>query len=123
LIYLDSGRAQPRLFQTEVMKMFWLFLIGAAVGAGVTALSILLNYEVHDREWWEEHERKVKATDSCLRKKVAENAQLRVALAAGEATEDAKKVAAMTMAAFEADITTAEESAEQGGCAQSNHCS
>lgn len=84
--------------------MFWLFLIGAVVGGGLTALSIFLNYEVHDREWWAEYEQKVKATDSCLRKKVAENAQLRVALAVGEATEDAKKVAAMTLSAFEADI-------------------
>lgn len=103
--------------------MFWLFLIGAAVGVGFTLLVIFLNYKVQDREWWEEYERKVMATQSCLRKKVAENAQLRVVLAAGEATEDAKKVAAMIMAAFEADITTADESGEQGGCAQSNHCS
>ena len=84
--------------------MFWLFLIGVAVGVGFTLVGIFGNYKVEDREWWEEYERKRAATKACLDKAVAENAQLRVALAAGEATEDAKKVAAMTMAALDTDI-------------------
>lgn len=87
------------------MEPFWIGLVmGLVVGAGLTLLGIFGNYKVEDREWWEEYERKRAAMQTCLDKAVAENAQLRVALAAGEATEDAKKVIAMTMAAFEADI-------------------
>lgn len=84
--------------------MFWLFLIGAAVGAGLTAVSIFGNYKVERREWWEEQERKAAATTSCLNKVVAENAKLRVALVAAEITEGSKKVVAMTMAALDVEI-------------------
>ena len=87
--------------------MFIVFLIGLAIGIGLTLLVIFLNYQVRDREWWEEHEQEVAGLRSGLDKVVAENAQLRVVLAAGEMTEDAKKVATMTMAAFDATITTA----------------
>lgn len=75
-------------------------LIGPLVGAGITLLWMFLNFQVRKKEWWEEQERKMAIAHSCVEKVVAENVQLRVALAAGEMTEDAKKVAAMTMAAL-----------------------
>jgi len=89
--------------------MFIVFLIGLAIGIGLTLWVILVNYKVEDLEWWEEHEQDVAGLRSGLKKMVAENAQLRVALAAGERTEDAKKVATMTLAALGATITTATE--------------
>ena len=89
--------------------MWILFLIGLAVGVGLTLGVILLNYKVKDREWWEEQEREMATAHSCVKKAMAENARLRVALAAGEMTEDAKTVIAITMAAFEADIASAKE--------------
>lgn len=94
------------------MEAFWIGLaFGVVIGAGLTLLTIFLNYEVKDREWWEEHERKVTGLHSGLNKMVAENAELRVALAVAERTEDAKKVAAMTLAALNADIAPAKEAA------------
>ncbi len=89
--------------------MSTVFVIGLVVGAGLTALSIFLNFKVKDKEWWEEQEREMNAAHSCVRKLVAENAQLRVALAAGEMTDDAKKVATMTLASFDADIAGTEK--------------
>jgi hypothetical protein len=91
------------------MEMFIVFLIGAVVGAGLTLLHIFLNFKVRDREWWEEHEKEVAGLRSGLQKEVAENARLRVSHAAGEMSEDANKVATMTMAALDADIATATE--------------
>lgn len=91
--------------------MFIVFLIGLAIGAGLALLMIFLNYKVKDREWWEKQERAMEVAHSCTRKLVAENAQLRVAFAAAEVTEDAKKVATMTMAAFETNITATENPA------------
>ncbi len=91
--------------------MFWLFLFGAAVGVGFTVLVIFLNYKVKDREWWEEREREMNALHSSVNRVVAENAQLRVALAVTEQSEDAKKMAAMTLAALETDITATEKAA------------
>ncbi len=81
-------------------------VIGAVVSAGVTLLGIFMNYKVEDREWWEKHEQEVAGLRSGLNKMAAKNAELRVALAAAERTEDAKKVATMTLAALEANIET-----------------
>jgi hypothetical protein len=80
-------------------------LVGVVVGAGLTVTAMLGTFKVMTRESWEEHELTMTALRSALEKRVAENAQLRVALAAGEMTEDAKKVATMTMAALDAVIT------------------
>ncbi len=88
--------------------MFIVFLMGVAIGAGFALLMVFLNYKVKDREWWEKQERAMETAHSCTRKLVAENAQLRVAFAAAEVTEDAKKVATMAMAAFETNITATE---------------
>lgn len=92
------------------MEAFWIGLaFGVVIGAGLTLVGIFGNYKVQDREWWEEHERKVTGLHSGLNKMLAENSELRVALAAAEWTDDAKKVAAMTLAALDADIATATE--------------
>ncbi len=91
--------------------MFIVFLIGAVVGAGLTLLTIFGNFKVRDGDWWEEQEEEMAGLTSGLQKEVAENARLRVSLAAGEMTEDAKKVATMTMAALDAEIATAKEDA------------
>ena len=94
------------------MEALWYgLLFGLVVGAGVTSLVIFMNYKVEKKEWWEEHEREVAGLHSGLNKMVAENAELRVALAAAEWTDDAKRVAAMTMSALNADIATAKEAA------------
>lgn len=92
------------------MEAFWIGLaFGLVIGAGLALVGIFGNYKVQDREWWEEHERKVTGLHSGLNKMVAENAELRVAIAAAERTEDAKKVAAMTLAALGTTITAATE--------------
>lgn len=80
------------------------FLIGFAVGAGMALTSIFTGFKVKTKEQWEEYEAQRLSWRTCLDKVTAENANLRVALAAGEMTEDGKKVAAMTMAALETII-------------------
>lgn len=91
--------------------MFILFLMGLVIGIGLTLLMIFSCFKVRDREWWEKRERENNALHSSVNKVVAENAQLRVALAVTELTDDAKNMAAMTLAALETDITTAEKAA------------
>lgn len=106
------------------MEALWIGLaFGLVIGVGLTLAGIFVNYKVESKEWWEEYERKSMATQSCIRKTMAENAKLRVALAAAATAEDAKKVAAMTMAAFDADISIPDQSTQQHGCDQSIHCS
>ena len=77
-------------------------LIGAVVGAGLTLAAILGAFKVKTKESWEEQEQKMEALRSCFHAMVAINAKLRVSIAAGEMTEDGKKVATMTMAALDA---------------------
>jgi hypothetical protein len=91
--------------------LFYGLVIGAVVGAALTLIGIFGNYKVENREWWEEYERETAAARSGLKKAVAENAQLRVALAAAEMTEDAKKVATMTLASFDAAVADTENAA------------
>jgi hypothetical protein len=76
------------------------YLIGAAVGAGFTLLVIFTQFKVKDREWWEKQKREMADAFTHAHKVSAENVKLQVALAAAEMTEDAKKAAAVTMAAF-----------------------
>lgn len=80
--------------------MFILFLIGVVVGVGVTLVGMFTNYVVKDREWWEKEKREMEAAHTCAQEVAAENLKLRVALAAAEMTQEAKQVAAVTMAAF-----------------------
>lgn len=86
--------------------MIWLFLIGVAIGAGLTAAGIFTNYHVQTRQAWEESRITLDAIISRMHKLVAENAKVRVALATGAMAEDAKKVAAVTMAALDVVIDT-----------------
>jgi hypothetical protein len=84
------------------------YVIGAVVGAGLTLLVIFTHFKVKERESWEEQKREMEAAYTCAQKAVAENVKVRVALAAAELTEDAKKVAAVTMAALGDGIVGAE---------------
>jgi hypothetical protein len=77
------------------------FLIGAVSGAGFTLATILGWFKVVTKEKWAEFQMEMQAQRNLGDKLTAENAKLRVGLAAGQMTEDGKKVAAMTMAALE----------------------
>jgi hypothetical protein len=91
----------------KIMEPFWIgLLIGAAIGAGATAAGIFTSYHVQTRESWEESRITLDAIISRMHKLVAENAKVRVALATGAMAADAKKVAAVTMAALDAVIET-----------------
>lgn len=92
--------------------MWTLFLIGVAVGAFLTLATILPNYVLTSKQAAEESAITNSAMRSRLHVLTAENAKLRVALAAGEMTEEGKKVAAMAMAALDA-VMEAEEEAIQ----------
>ncbi len=83
-----------------------IFGIAIAIGAGLTLAIILLCFKVQTKEAWQRFELEMNAHRKHVDKLTAENAKLRVALAAGEMTHDAKKVAAMTMAALDAVIGT-----------------
>jgi len=83
-----------------------IFGIAIAFGAGLTLAVILLCFKVQTKEAWQRFELEMNAQRKHVDKLTAENAKLRVALAAGEMTHDAKKVAAMTMAALDAVIGT-----------------
>lgn len=83
-------------------------LIGVVIGAGLTLVGIFSEFKVKDREWWEKREREMEAAHTCAQEVVAENFKLRVALAAAEMTQEAKEVAAVTMAAFGDGIIGAE---------------
>ena len=76
------------------------YLIGAAIGAALAVGFILGNFNLKKSEAWEQKERLHENTNTCLVLVQAENARLRVALAAGEMTEEGQRVAAMTMAAL-----------------------
>lgn len=82
------------------------FLIGAAIGAGLTVAFVLKACKMHTKEKWKEFEVEMATQRKQLYMVIAENARLRIALAAGEMTGDGKKVAAMTMAALNAVIGT-----------------
>ena len=85
--------------------MWMMLLIGAAIGAGLTVTVILGEYKVQPKEKWEEFELSMTAQRSLVDALTAETARLRVALAAGEMTEEGKQIAAMTMAALDSFST------------------
>ena len=79
--------------------MWIAFLIGLFIGACAVVGFILEGYEVHKKADWEEYMQMIDALGTRVDKLTAENASLRVALAAGEMTEEGKKGALLTMAA------------------------
>src|SRR5262245_18757860 len=91
-----------------------MIMIGAAIGAVVCAAAILGGFKVQTKESWEEEEASTNGLRTCFYMMVAQNAKLRVALAAGEMTDDAKKVAAMTMAALSTLISVEGQSTLEG---------
>ena len=88
------------------MDMLAPYLIGGVLGAALALAAILGGFKVQTKESWEEGETRTNALSTGFHMVMAENARLRVSLAAGEMTEEGKKVAAMTMAALSAVITT-----------------
>lgn len=78
------------------------FLVGAVVGVGLTVAVILGAFKVQTKESWEADYLLVDGVHSRADALAAENARLRLSLAAGEMTEDGKKVAALAMAALRA---------------------
>lgn len=96
-----AGLPSQPLFEGKIMVML---LIGAAVGASLTVAVVLGCYKVHTKDAWEEYEVTTRAMQTRVFTLTAENAKLRVSLAAGEMTEDGKKVAAMAMAALDTVI-------------------
>ena len=82
--------------------------ISFAIGVVITLVFIFGNFNVQSAEKWEEFMLGVRAVDKLADKLTAENAKLRVALAAGEMTEERKKVAEMTMAALDVVIGSEE---------------
>ncbi len=91
--------------------MLTTLLIGAAIGAGLAVAAILGGFKVQTKESWQEEQASGTAMRTCLWRVTAENAKLRVSLAAGEMTEEGKKVATMTMAALDAVIAAAKKAA------------
>ena len=74
--------------------------------AGLTLAGIFAGFHAQSQEAWEEFQIVMRALRKHGDKLTAENSKLRVALAAGEITEDGNKVAEMTMAALDAVIGT-----------------
>ena len=90
--------------------MWIAFLVGAVVGASFVFGIILEGYEVHKKGTWEEYWLETRTRVQTLS---AENASLRVALAAGEMTEEGKKGALLTMAAPDAVNSAGNEASQE----------
>ncbi len=88
------------------------YLIGAAIGAALTLAAIFGAFEVKTKEAWEQEEKRHDAAFTCLLLLQAENAKLRVALAAGEMTEDGKKIATKLMTALDTVICGARQAVD-----------
>jgi hypothetical protein len=88
------------------MQMLTTILIGTAIGVALTLEFIFVHFDVRTKKAAAEHSFTVHAVCMRVFALVAENAQLRVSLAAGEMTEEGKMIAKMTMAALGALTTT-----------------
>jgi hypothetical protein len=86
-----------------------IFLVGTVVGAGLAVAAMFGAFKVQTKESWEADCQLGVAVRLRVYALVAENAQLRLSLAAREMTEEGKKVAAMTMAALDSVIGPAKE--------------
>jgi len=93
----------------EGIEMVMTFLIGAGIGAAI-AVGIILNvFEVQKKEAARETRQLSAAVQSRLYALEAENAKLRMSLAAGEMTTQGKTIAAKVMAALDVAHAEAED--------------
>lgn len=86
------------------------YLISAAIGAVIGAIygagAIVGMFDVRSWEKAAEEQRNKENWKTLAFLAMAQNARLRVSIAAGSLTEEGKKIAAMTMAALDAVTTT-----------------
>lgn len=85
-------------------------LIGIGLGAAWALAVIFALCVVETKEKWHEHNHIADGVRHRVYALVAENAQLRIALGAGQMTEEGKKIATMAMTALDA-VSTAESQA------------
>jgi hypothetical protein len=83
------------------------YLIGAMIGAIVGAGAIVGLFDVRSPQKAAEQQRSNEIWKTLAFLAHAQNARLRVSIAAGSLTEEGKKIAATTMAAIDAVATTA----------------
>jgi hypothetical protein len=89
------------------------FLVGLGLGAA-WALGVIFSVcVVRTKESWKEHEVGMDAIFMCVFFWQAENAKLRLALAAGAMTDEGKRIAAMTMAALDKVIAAAKDETQE----------
>lgn len=85
------------------------YLISAAIGAVIGAIygagAIVGMFDVRSQEKAAKEQRNKENWKTLAFLAMAENAKLKVALAAGEVTEEGKRIAAITIAALSAVIT------------------
>lgn len=91
------------------------FLVGVALGAAWALGAIFSICVVRTKEKWKEHEAGMDAMLDCVFFWQAENAKLRLALAAGEMTDEGKKIATKAMAALDSVIAAAKEKMQGNG--------
>ena len=89
--------------------MFVTILIGAVIGAALAVGVIINAFEVETKESGKASRQISVALRSRVYVLTAENAKLRLSLAAGEMTEDGKTIAATAIAALDAVHAEAEE--------------
>lgn len=89
--------------------MLTTFLVGLALGAAWALGAIFSICIVRTKESWKEHEAGMDAMLSCVFFWQAENAKLRLALAAGAMTDEGKKIATKAMAALDSVIAAAKK--------------
>lgn len=89
--------------------MLTTLLIGGVLGGLLVVGAIFATCVVTTKEAAQEADKISEAVRMRVYALEAENAQVRIALAAGQMTEEGKKIATMTIAALDAVIATANE--------------
>jgi hypothetical protein len=103
------GSFYPEAFNWEGIEMVMTFLIGAGIGAAIAGGIILNVCEVQSKAAARESRQLSAAVQSRLYALEAENAKLRMSLAAGEMTTQGKTIAAKVMAALDVAHAEADE--------------
>jgi hypothetical protein len=105
---MTSRRGQHTRLNKEIIMEWWMWLlIGVPIGVGITLAVRGLDYAVKAKEFSEEDKAEREAMYTSMQVALEDNAKLRIALSAGEMIGEAKKVAAVTMAAL--GVTTEEK--------------